>query len=316
MDIHSNAFKETIERLEQQRRKLTISQQSYWEKLLPEFSIKDNPFPKKASPYPIDKQQLDICVQQIREDGYFVTPPIIPQEKLDQLKQCISAVTTKGHRPSYALMYDIFYEVVGSLENVLQPILGENYQMVPDEFGAFYIQNEKTAKGSPPHRDSIHTHGKLQYRDQLPTLINVWIPLTDATTQNSCIHVIPTSADPYLKDGAPLNMNKSYTKEELFHLLHHTRALPAPAGSVLGWDTNLLHWGGQSSIQAEEPRMSVAFYFQSALVPPYHKFTMDMPADIPFDYRLYLIEKLINDRALKNDSFKQHQQLWHNYHNL
>ena len=41
--------------------------------------------------------------------------------------------------------------------------------------------------------------------------------------------------------------------------------------------------------------MSFAMYFQRGDVPHFHPTTMDIPAAIPFDYRLYLVEKVERD---------------------
>lgn len=315
MDINSKAFQEAIARLNQKKRELTVANPTYWEELFPLFSITDHPFQSNSNHFQVEAEAIDFCIEQLKHDGYFITPPIIPEEELQQLRACITKVATQGHRPNLAFIYDEVFAVFGRLKQVLTPILGENYQLIPDEIGGFYIQTEDAKSGTGPHRDNIHTHSSLTYQDGLPTLINVWIPLTDATTLNSCMYVIPKHADPFLEENTPLNTyGQDYSWQEVSKLLQLARAVPAPAGSILGWDTNLMHWGGTSSIFAKQPRLSLACYFQSAQVPPYHKFTMNLSAPIPFDYRLYLIEKLIHDRKLENNSFKKYQSLWHNHH--
>lgn len=70
----------------------------------------------------------------------------------------------------------------------------------------------------------------------------------------------------------------------------------------------LLHWGARSSAMAKGPRMSFAFYFQSRHVPPYHAVTMDIPSPIPFDYRLYLLEKMRRGAEGEDPSFRHLQQ--------
>ncbi len=316
MDIDSTSFKQALQDLDRKRRALTVAKKSYWQELLPDQAITDHPFENSGTPYTINSDVMENCTQQIRHDGYFVTPPIIPQEDLDQLATCILKVTSSAQRSTYALLYDIFYEVLGRISNVLTPILGRGYQFVPDQSEAYYIDNVDHATGTGPHRDNIHDKESIAYINGLPTLINVWIPITNATTLNSCIHLIPLRHDITFDNGIPKNIrDKSFTWKEVHDMLQHVRAVPAQAGSVLAWDTNILHWGGTSSIFAKEPRLSMAAYFQSAAVPPYHKFTMDIPGPIPFDYRLYFLEASFNDEELRNDSFKKYQKLWYKYNN-
>jgi hypothetical protein len=71
------------------------------------------------------------------------------------------------------------------------------------------------------------------------------------------------------------------------------RALPAGAGSNLGWRQNLLHWGGKSCERALEPRISLGFEFQRGDTRPYNDPLLD-PLAIPgFEQRLGLIGKQI-----------------------
>lgn len=316
MDFKSQNFKALEEKMRLMRRSKTVVRKSYWEELLPQFPITDHPFKDHPTPFEISKEEIDFCVQQMKSDGYMVTSPIIPLDDLKAIETCIDRVVEKKHNPNYALVYDVFYEFIQKLEQVLTPILGENYQLVADEFGAFFIKNNESSKGSGPHRDTVYAHGKVQKINDLPTIINVWIPLTDATTLNSCMHLIPISQDNFIKDDVPEEMfEKKYSWQEVKDLLHSVRSIPMQAGSIIAWNTNVLHWGGKSSQFATHPRKSIAVYFQNRNVPPYHKFTMNIPSPIPFDYRLYLIEKQEMDRELKNDSFRKYQKIWFDYQN-
>ena len=129
--------------------------------------------------------------------------------------------------------------------------------------------------------------------DGLPKLVNVWIPLTDATTLNSCMHVLPGHLDPLYPHGGS-RANPVGDQNKLI-LLQNVRALPAKAGSILCWSTGLLHWGGRSSQRATHPRLSFAVYFQSRELPPVHSTTMNIPSPISFRNRVYLVERRWQD---------------------
>jgi hypothetical protein len=50
--------------------------------------------------------------------------------------------------------------------------------------------------------------------------------------------------------------------------LHGVRALPAPAGSLLAWYGNTIHWGSTCSRYASNPRKSIALTFRRAATTP------------------------------------------------
>ena len=276
--------REAVEALERKLRS-RIEDPDYWRSLNPDLTITENPFSNPASPYPISNDEMAACVQHIQEEGYFQTSPVLPEEDTEKLTRCIRNVVDRGHDAGYAFVYDEFYQVMARLTNILSPVLGDGYQLVPDEFGAYYIPTEDSAADTKPHRDSLRTHTSVR-RDGRPTLVNVWIPLTDATTLNSCIYAVPAHRDPNYSQATGHGWG-------LYDVpLEDIRALPAKAGSIVCWNTSLLHWGGRSSHRATHPRISMATYYQSRDVPPYHKVTMDIPSPIPFAYRVYLIEKV------------------------
>jgi hypothetical protein len=280
---------ETLERIKAIKQgRHNIPNADYWRRLNPECRITDRPFPEVPVPYPIAQEAMARHLALIRKEGYFQTPPIVDPAEVDKLRRCITTVVGHGHDASYALLYDEFYHVMAKLTNVLAPVLGPDFQLVPDEFGGYYIPPEDRASGTPPHRDELRTATSIE-PDGTPTLVNVWIPLTDATTINSCIHVLPAHLDPHYprQGGSSPDPIALRTCD-----LPSIRALPAQAGSVLCWSTHLVHWGGRSSDSATHPRISFATYYQSRRVPPYHEVTMDIPSSLPFPYRLQLIEKV------------------------
>jgi len=163
--------------------------------------------------------------------------------------------------------------------------------IVPDEPDVYFIPTSDTHAGAEPHRDTLHYAGMYDSAG-LPAVINVWIPLTDATTLNSCMHVIPAWADP---DYATTRSDETLSSPMDPSFLQRARALPAKAGSVLGWSTELIHWGGQSSSKAELPRLSFAMYFQRGHETKVHPTATRPPLNLDFDYRLYLVEKVWRD---------------------
>lgn len=286
---------EILERLVAVRRwRRAVTDVDYWRALYPDFRITDHPFHVLGQPYPLARDEANRNLEQIRSEGYFQTRPLVPKEIRDRLRSCIEAVVAAGHDAVYALVYDEFYEVMGRLGDVLSPVLGDGFQLVPDEYWAFYVPCQDSATGSRAHRDSLRQPDSVR-PDGTPALVNVWIPLTDATTLNSCIYVLPAHLDPgYPRhDGkAPALSGAPGPESQGIPDLRDIRAVPAEAGSIVCWSTHLLHWGARSSRRAQEPRISFAVYFQSRHVAPFHEATMDIPSPLPFERRLRLIEKV------------------------
>ena len=162
---------EAIQALERKLRS-RIDDPDCWRSLNPNFAITENPFSDSALPYPISKDEMATCVEDIQHEGYFQTSSIIPKEETDKLGRCIGNVVRGGHDAGYALVYDAFYQVMARLTDVLSPVLGDGYQLVPDELGAYYVPTSDAAAGTLPHRDSLRTHTSLR-ADGRPTLVNV-----------------------------------------------------------------------------------------------------------------------------------------------
>ena len=137
-----------------------------------------------------------------------------------------------------------------------------------------------------PHRDYSGTDSiRVEAEDEAgsssgtkrdhPNLLSVWIPLNDATLENGCMYVVPREFDVgFAKTDDHAHMNPATEvrrglSSKIRFPLHGARALPAPAGSMLAWYGNTIHWGSTCSRFASQPRKSIAITFQrSDIVTP------------------------------------------------
>jgi ectoine hydroxylase-related dioxygenase (phytanoyl-CoA dioxygenase family) len=122
------------------------------------------------------------------------------------------------------------------------------------------------------------------FDDGSPKSLTTWIPLTAATPLNSCMYIVPASQDPTYG-----------TAEESEHKfdLPSIRALPAVPGDFFIWNQAILHWGSKTSPLAPETRVSIAFEFQRADVPPFNAPLLEPLGVLTFEARLRLIAKQI-----------------------
>lgn len=250
----------------------------FWRELCPGLPVTEAELTPGEEPYPIDPAVLQREKDYLKEEGYLHLPSVLPAALAEQLAQVVETVTEATGYPLLALVYDPFWSVLMRLEPLLSAILGEDYRVLPDCW-AWRLKATPEDKGWKPHRD--RQSGTLN-EDGLPNAISLWLPLTDATPQNGCMYVLPATHDKrYGIYGEPGETGALQ--------LQDIRAVPATAGSVLLWSSQLLHWGGRSSHRAQQPRISYAFELQSASLKPQAPFLLD-PAKLPgFRMRLALI---------------------------
>ena len=86
--------------------------------------------------------------------------------------------------------------------------------------------------------------------------MNVWIALSDVGEESACMHVVPFDRDPHY----PNALDRVDVDPAL------AIPLPVPAGSVLAWNANVLHWGGEMKPGAP-PRVSMSFTLRRAALP-------------------------------------------------
>ncbi|MEK6235201.1 MAG: phytanoyl-CoA dioxygenase family protein [Planctomycetales bacterium] len=259
-----------------------VQDEGFWRALCPDLTISDHPFAPAAEAFPIDAAQLEKAKQQIVEEGYFAIPELIPRTITQTISKAVSTLERENLPTPFAMIYDEIWRVLSRLSNVLTPILGENYRVVPD---CWLWRVEGENQGWSPHRD--HEVRRVCIRDDgRPLLLTVWIPFTDVTTEHSCIYVLPTNRDPRLRA-------KTAGHEIDRESQQNVRALPAAAGSVLGWNQYAMHWGSRGSKWATGPRISVGIYFQSD-TKPFRVTTIDLNDGLSFSERLGMIGWMIS----------------------
>ena len=233
----------------------------YWTNLIPDFNITDHPIQNAASRYQVDVPDMGAPVRQVIKEGYTQLPSVIPRVETTRLAECVKKICDLSLPPVFAFVYDEFWQMFANLSGALNPIIGSGYRMKPADIWIWYVDREKA--GWAPHRDMINS--RTLHPDGRPANLTVWIPLTDVSPLNGCMYVLPTNRDRHL----PRWLIRTSVK---LKDLQNVRALPAKAGSVLCWNSRILHWGSRSSEWADQPRISVAVYLQSS---DYEKFGLN-----------------------------------------
>lgn len=228
----------------------------YWRKLCPEVPLEQGiqRFLKEVAPLELDS--IDQLVAQLNDRGYFEAHGLLPRSTTELMTECVRTVTAAGWPAVFAFVYDPFWAVtrVPYLTRLLSTVLGAEYRIMMARCWCYYVPPVRGANGWAPHADAYTAN---------PHRTTVWLPLTDATLDNGCIYVVPK--DLAYREGPPDQdplISESLSRAYCMELLQRCRALPVDAGSVLGWDSQTVHWGSTCH-SPKEPRISIGCEFVS-----------------------------------------------------
>ncbi len=255
-----------------------IEDVDYWRGINPHASISDFPVQALQSSRDAAVEEAERYATRLREEGYFQTPPILPAAMVQEMRACIEAVKERGFPVMFSLVYDVFYSAFAYFDAALAPILGPGYKLIPN-FWVYYVEPSDAGKGFEPHRDAEY-EGTIG-ADGMPTVLTLWVTVTDATPLNSCMYVVPRNRGPQY-ERAIHDLETGGTEFNLEDI----RALPTKAGALSCWDQYLFHWGSRSSKRAPAPRISYAMYCQRGDTPPVDDASLDLRHGIDFNTRL------------------------------
>ena len=257
---------------------------SYWREINPQLPL-DEVTPGGIAALALDPEPRAEMLRRLQQEGYFQTEPLLSPQIVTSLKDCVEVLRREGWPAVFAFVYDAFWQIVRTpaVVQLLGDRLGSDYAQ-NSRIWCFHIPPVSGARGFPPHMDGFDR----------PNRITIWIPLSDATIENGCMYVIPYPLVPAtIGDFARLT---SVSSLEMRRLLQGARALPARAGSILGWHADLIHWGSTCS-RPQHPRISISVEFLSKQETP-------QPDEVPmldghslpsFHSRLHAIGKGILD---------------------
>jgi len=179
-------------------------------------------------------------------------------------------------------MQDDPWKIFQTLHPLLSSILGPSYVRLPAFWAS--VVDSVVKLGWYPHRDRDFDS---LYPDGRPKTVTVWVPLSQASTSNSCLYFIPADKDPTFKvslDPLPTTGKKTRKRLRAENLLSYPItdyaqdiiAMPCKVGEALIFHGAVVHWGGAATDDATFPRVSIAMEFMAGALEPY-----ETPATTP-----------------------------------
>lgn len=231
---------------------------TYWEKLNPHLSINAGNAGDNIETIAIGAEAQADLQKKFAKQGYFKIDALLSQAAVERLKTGIEVLKSAGWPPAFSFVYDQFWLATRTLSFVqlMSAILGPDYKQ-SCHLWSHYVYPRRGARGWPPHVDN----------PDRPNRLTVWIALNDATLDNGCLYLIP-------KDLVPKTLVENFVGQEtcsradLMAMLQSAEALPVSAGTVLGWQHEVIHWGSYHRAEEKNPRISISQEFIGASMTP------------------------------------------------
>lgn len=257
-----------------------INDAMFWQDFCPKLHIADMEFLNSQTYFNVQSDAIQMARQALKAEGYFEINSPHWELPIAGMAELVMKLDENGLPTPFSFVYDEFWCLYYRLNKLLEGILGEGFLRLPD-FWTWLVDPKRSQSGWRPHRDKDY---HSLFADRSPKSVTIWIPLTDTDPLNGCMYIVPADRDPTYGTSQDQDCKFEYAD---------IRALPAQAGTVFCWTQAVYHWGSHTSQRAKNPRISVAFEFQSALVTPYNQ-PLTNPNEIPdFSFRTRLIAKQI-----------------------
>ncbi len=241
--------------------------EAFWRPLAPELHI-DEPLPRSL-PAPAETSAERA---RMLSAGWAKLERVLPRDECDALAGALVKLHHASIPTPFLYVFDEAWSVAARLAETFEALLGSRARVLPDIW-AWHIVSGEGARGWAPHRGVYELDAGFW---------NTWIALSDVSEASACMHVVPLDRDPHY----PNALDRVDVDPAI------ATPLPVPAGSLLAWNANVLHWGGEMKPGAP-PRASLSFTLRAIETqgdfapgaPPKFSERVDLVADMLLTYR-------------------------------
>ena len=275
----------------------TWEDKKFWQKLCPNLTITDG-LSVGASSFGT-KEEYQRRKERLVDDGYVLVDDTIEGEEATQsLADAITELHKRHSLPAtFVLLFDETWRLAAKASSLLSNSTNPN-NLFNFDMLAWYIDPREGAAGFSPHRDRQPDDVKGSFHDdKMAKYVTMWLALSNATPENSCLYVIPKPYDPGYTDGddesddGPDPLTRALPEKCAYQ---NIRALPREAGQSLLFTHRILHWGSRGNPNSHDktPRVAISFVCSDpSFEKPYlNNFSMlDDDHLPPFKIRLLLV---------------------------
>jgi hypothetical protein len=247
----------------------------------PQFSPRD-----KCSAYATRPRAQSLPLgAALRDRGYFRLPAgqmELPPDLCERMAVGVRRLVAHGYPATFVLMYDEPWLLGEITRAIMEPASGNS---AIGDWYVFYVdpKHADSYTPGPPHRDRPLA-GPSSFREASgdPMYCSIWLALTNATPENSCLYVLPR------EDDAGYHGEGDAVHGAITHPLQWQRivAQPLAAGGMLAFSHRLLHWGSTPQpgavLDTDEPGARPRIALTLAFADPSFEEPYFSAANLPF----------------------------------
>ena len=182
---------------------------------------------------------------------------------LHLLRDGIEALHEAELPATFIFLFDAAWELAARSRHALEQCTLETNQFNFDVL-AWRI-DDQVGGGFSPHRDRQPKDAAASFSyDGHAKYVTQWVALTPATTETSCLYVIPKTADPGYFDGDDNEedldpLQRALPNKQAFQ---HIMAIPRQPGQSVLFTHRLIHWGSARNLPVSKvmpPRIAMSF---------------------------------------------------------
>ena len=252
-----------------------IEQETFVQELMQEHSrrVKEDGYTRVSIAETAKENELFSSKREYERKSGF-------QRECQHLTEMIEFLDEKcGLNPTWSLVFDSYWVLARRVEKIVQEISGGKDNRLNFDALVWRVRNvneedEKRGESNntatmtafTPHRDRQPKDTRKSFReDESPKYCTIWIPLTNATCENSCLYVIPRKCDEgYTEGDDDTNLEKTPLEKCLKDkkAYQNITACPVDVGEAVVFTHRTIHWGSKPRDNYQgEPRVNVSFGF-------------------------------------------------------
>ena len=172
----------------------------------------------------------------------------------------VKRLVAHGWPASLIMMYDEVWAMAHQISALMEAVSGCTNSL---DTLAWMVTPSLGQSGFAPHRDRQPADVPGSFRpDGTPKYCTAWIALSEASSDTSCLYLVPRPHDPGYDAG---DDHSADAEDPLMRALKTDAAVQAvhachlrPGGAVF-FSHRAMHWGSRGRPDCERPRISVSF---------------------------------------------------------